>query len=107
MDSPGQILSIIHGRREERRFRNATSKAAPRIAHRNGKGCPPNRIHGVRGRSRVRAIYVPIKAPIKPSRMEVKQPKPLRPAKRAPTAPAIAAINNINKNDSMLMDLSL
>jgi len=81
----------------DKRFSKATNSAAPNTAHSTGKGCSPNRIQGKRGRSSCRARKVPIRAPMNPRTIEVKQPMPLRPAIRAPSAPAMEAINSKNR----------
>lgn len=83
----------------EMRFKKATKRAAPRIAQIIGKGCGPNLIEGKSGRSNFCAIKVPIKAPIKPRTMEVKQPNLFLPANLAPITPVIKAIKSKNKKE--------
>jgi hypothetical protein len=83
----------------EMRLRKATNRAAPRTAQIIGKTWEPNFIDRNSGSSNFSAIKVPIKAPIKPSTMEVKQPTRFLPANLAPITPLIKAIKSKNKKE--------
>jgi hypothetical protein len=87
----------------DRRLRKATKRAAPSTAQIMGKGWEPILIQGQRGRSNFWAINVPIKAPIKPRTIEVKQPSLRLPAMPAPIEPVMAAIKSKNRKENIFI----
>lgn len=72
-----------------------------------GKEWEPNSIEGKSGSSNFLAIKAPIKAPIKPSTIELKQPSLFLPARLAPITPVIDAINSKNKKEKKFISASL
>jgi len=100
----GRIDSYFFG---DRRFKKATKRAAPRTAQIMGKGWEPILIQGKRGSFNCWAMKVPIKAPIKPRTIEVKQPSLLLPAILAPMEPVMAAIKSKNKKENIFISKTL